>query len=346
MIRMGGQSVKKTIKDVARELNLAPSTISKVVNNKGRVSEETRKRVLKYVKESGYVAASNARILKSKISFTIGVIFSDISLVGLEHPFFSSILQAFKTYVESKGYEIVFIVGKIGDNELTYLQWCNNKKVDGVLIVMGNINNPNIIEIVNSDIPVVSTDIVMPNIHSIISDNAMGIKLALDFIEKQNYQSIGIIPGPLASRGFSERYEVFMEEINSRNSLICKPEHIVIAEGYGFNSGYNAGIKMVESSEELPEILLVGSDDLAFGVIRALESKKINVPNDISIIGFDDINFSELFTPSLTTIRQNRKEIGERAARKLLSLIENNGKEKESIEKIPVELVIRNSTNH
>lgn len=336
--------MKKTIKDVAKELNLAPSTISKVVNNKGRVSQETRERVLKHVKESGYVAASNARILKSKISFTIGVIFSDISLVGLEHPFFSSILQAFKTYVEAEGYEIVFIVGKIGDNELTYLQWCNNKKVDGVLIVMGNINNPNIIEIVNSEIPVVSTDIVMPNIHSIISDNEMGIKLALDYAEKQRYKTIGIIPGPLTSRGFSERYQVFTREIEDRKTLTCKESHIVFAEGFGFNSGYNAAIKLIETNKELPEVVLVGSDDLAFGAIRAFESKGLHIPNDVSIIGFDDINFSELFTPALTTIRQNRKVIGERAAKKLLALIEHNGNPMESIEKIPVEFVVRNST--
>ncbi|MCU0105728.1 LacI family DNA-binding transcriptional regulator [Acholeplasma vituli] len=105
--------MRKNIITVAKELNLAPSTVSKVLNNNGRVSQKTRERVMAYVKEVGYIQDASARILKSKKELYIrNFVLSDISLVGLEHPFFSSILQSFKNYVEKHGYEIIFVVNK------------------------------------------------------------------------------------------------------------------------------------------------------------------------------------------------------------------------------------------
>src|SRR5690606_3567173 len=100
-------------------------------------------------------------------SWTIGVIYTEESKIGLEHPLFSNILQVFKDNVEKVGYDISFIVRQIGDNHMSYLNWCKNKKVDGVLIVVGSPYNPEVIELVNSDIPCVSTDIVKEHLHTI-----------------------------------------------------------------------------------------------------------------------------------------------------------------------------------
>ncbi|PKK93030.1 MAG: LacI family transcriptional regulator, partial [Tenericutes bacterium HGW-Tenericutes-6] len=96
---------KRTIYTIAEELKLAPGTISKVLNGTGNVSDHTRERVLHYIKEVGYVPASSARMLKSKRTYTVGVVFTEESDIGLEHSFFSSILQHFKTYLEKEGYE-------------------------------------------------------------------------------------------------------------------------------------------------------------------------------------------------------------------------------------------------
>jgi len=334
---------KMTIKDVAEALGLSPGTVSKVVNNSGRVGDKTRKRVKEYVKKHGYVASANARILKSRLSFTIGVIFSDISHVGLEHPFFASILQSFKTAVEERGYEIVFIVSRVGENELTYYQWCRNKKVDGVLIVMGNINNPNIQEVVQSEIPCVSTDIVMDNLQSVISDDKEGVRLALDHAENLGCEQITHITGPTSSRGFAERAAAFSREMEERG-LPLPDEAVEIAEGFGFTSGYNATLKHLKKVARPPELILAGSDELAFGIVRALESKRLRVPEDIMVMGYDDIKFAKHFTPSLSTIRQNKEKIGRLAAERLLSAIEERRPKRKEITKVPVELVKRQST--
>lgn len=335
--------MKPNITLVAKALGLSPGTISKVVNNKGRVSKETRARVMAYVEEVGYVADQSARILKSKKSWTIGVIYSDISLIGFEHPFFSRIFQAFKKQMAIEGYDIVLIVNKLGDNELTYLEWCMNKKVDGVLIVMGNINNKNIIELVQSQYPVVSTDIVMPKLTSIISDDHQGIVISLDYAMQLGFKKIAVISGPTTSRSFVNRIESFRKEMNRRH-LSFTEEHIVVAEGFGFESGYQAFKKLKHQLEELPEIILVFSDVLAFGVIRSIEESGLFVPEDISIIGYDDIDFASQFKPALTTINQNTEEIGKKAAQILLKNMKDNKPKDQIIHHVPVTLKVRKTT--
>jgi DNA-binding LacI/PurR family transcriptional regulator len=334
--------VKKTIVDIAKELNLSPGTISKIVNGTGRISSETRERVLKYVESSGYVAMSNARILSAKKSWTIGVIYSDISLVGFEHPFFSRILQSFKREVEKQGYEIVLIVSKLGNHQLTYLEWCRNKKVDGVFIVMGNINNPNIKEVVASDYPCVSADIVMPNLTSIISDDYMGMTIGIDHAISLGMKHIGVITGPLSTRSFYNRLE-FYREIMDKKGMTYEESDIIVGDGYGFETGERVA-ELISKMDHRPEIYLVFSDVIAFGVIRGLMSRGIRVPEDISIVGYDDIDFAKHYEPKLTTIRQSTIEIGRQSALKLLDAIEHQTPKNQIIHKIPVELIDRETT--
>lgn len=332
--------MRKNIITVAKELNLAPSTVSKVLNNNGRVSQKTRERVMAYVKEVGYIQDASARILKSKKSYTLGILFSDISLVGLEHPFFSSILQSFKNYVEKQGYEIIFVVNKIGEREMSYLEWCLTKKVDGVLLVSGNLNNPLIKELVNSEIPCVSTDFIMPDLTTVISNNEQGIELAIEYSRKLNRKHIDLISGPTTSIAFQLRLEHF-ERIMKKD---INPFFIVEAKGFGYQAGFDAAIRLLEQSTRLPDCVLVTSDDLAFGAIRGFESKGYKVPEDIAVIGFDDINFARIYSPALSTIRQDKKMIGETAAIKLIHMIQENATKTQEIIKIPVSLIERAST--
>jgi DNA-binding LacI/PurR family transcriptional regulator len=334
--------VKKTIIDVAKELNLAPSTISKIVNNKGRISPETRERVLKYVESSGYVAMSSARKLSSKKSWTIGVIYSDISLVGFEHPFFSRILQSFKSHVEKMGYEIVMIVSKLGKNEMTYLDWCQNKKVDGVLIIMGNINNPNIIQVVNSDFPVVSTDIQMNNLHTVICDDRMGVQKMFEYALKKQIENFIAVTGPITSRSFAERMHEF-NRLFDFYGFDKGEQNLYITTGFSSDSGYAIG-EEIAKRKKTPKLIFVFSDVIAFGLIRALEHHGYKIPSDIQVIGYDDIDFTKHFVPALSTIVQDTKAIGTTAAKILLNYIEENKNNEHKVTYIPVDLIERDTT--
>ena len=335
---------KRTIYTIAKELNLAPGTISKVLNQTGNVSDQTRARVLAYIKEVGYVPASSARMLKSKRTYTVGVVFTEESDIGLEHSFFSSILQHFKTYLEKEGYELSFIVKKLGKHEMSYYEWCMNKRVDGVYIVVGNYNDQGLYELVNSGIPCVSTDMILPGLHTVISDNDQGIKVTLEYVKNITKKSkVAMISGPLNSKAFAERLIAF-KKYTELLKLKTSESSIAYAESFGFTSGYNAVIKLMNQIVEKPEVILVASDDIALGVLKGLRDLEIKVPEDIQVIGFDDIAFAKHFTPSLTTVAQDRKQLGETAAKLLIALMENPEAEIDEVVKLPVTLIARDST--
>ncbi|VEU80712.1 LacI family DNA-binding transcriptional regulator [Haploplasma axanthum] len=330
-----------TIYTIAEDLGLAPGTISKIINNKGNVSTETREAVLDYIKRIGYVPSSSARMLKSKRTYTIGVIFSEDMKIGLEQAFFSSILQNFKNYAENKGYELSFIVRKLGKNKMSYYEWCLNKRVDGVYIVVGDYQDKELLELVNSKIPCVSTDMIVDNLHTVISDNAQGIKLALEYIKNElKLKKVAMISGPTRSKAFKERIDYFN---NNYKKYELEKTDLIIADGFGFTTGYNSAIELLDKNNN-PEVIIASSDDIALGILKAIFDRGFNVPDDIQVIGFDDIAFAKHFTPPLTTIRQDRKKLGERAAKDLISHIENDIFHSKEIVTIPVELIERKTT--
>ncbi len=336
---------KKNIYTIAKDLNLSPSTISKVINSTGFVSQATRERVKNYIQEVGYVPTSSARMLKSKRTYTVGVVFTEESNVGLEHAFFSSILQHFKTYLEKEGYELSFIVKKLGKNQMSYYEWCMNKRVDGVYIVVGNYQDQGLYELVEKGIPCVSTDMILPNLKTVISDNDEGIRLSLEHVKHViNKQRVAMISGPKSSKAFNERVDAYSKYMKAFD-LISEPGYLIYADSFGFTSGYQAVQKLLSTCSIRPEVILVASDDIALGVIKGIDDLKISIPNDIEIIGFDDITFARHFTPALTTIRQDTKLLGETAAKQLIQLIEYPSSELPDITRCPVQLIERQSTS-
>jgi len=335
---------KLTIFDIADKFNLSIGTISKIMNGKGTVSPETRKNVLEYVKEVGYFPISNARNLVLKRSYSIGVVFSEALDIGLEHPFFASVIQHFKKYVEIRGYEISFVVRQIGDQKFTYLDWCRSRNIDGVYIVAGSFDDPGILELVNSNIPCVTTEIGFPNVHSVVSDNAQGIQLILDYIHNDlKKEKVALISGPMSSNSFKERTKSFIE-YSKKLKMKVEDNYIEVLDNYEFKSGYNALNKLINKTDEMPQVIVVSSDDIAFGVLRALFDKNIKVPDHIQVIGFDDVPYAERATPALTTIRQNRKMLGETAAEILLDLINDGKTDFAWLTHIETELIIRETT--
>lgn len=333
-----------TIYDIARNLELSPGTISKILHHTGSISDETRKRVLDYIAEVGFVPSASARILKAKRSWTIGVVFADISQVGFEHPFFAPILQAFKNAVEKEGYELVFITKRIGDKELSYLEWCQNKQVDGIYIVSGNFNNPDIVGLADSNYPCVSSDILREGVYSIISDDHLGITLGYNHLKEQGYHCIAAFSGPLTSRAYFERYKTY-QALEQRSVPTNNDNCFYVTPGYGYQNAYEHALLWIAKWTKQPEAVLAFSDDLAMGLIDALATKGLCVPEDIEVIGYDDTGYAARFKPALTTIRQHRNELGEVAARTLIDLMQ--GKEAGDIpvvRRLPVELVIRQST--
>jgi len=271
-------------------------------------------------------------------------VFTEALNIGLEHAFFSSLLQHFKSYVERFGYELSFIVRRLGGNEMSYLEWSMNKRVDGVYIVTGNDQDQGLIELIDSHIPSVSNDLIFEGLHSVVSDNAQGVYLALDYIKNDlKKDRVAYISGPLKAKQFQERYQAYQSYIK-KEGWHQEKSSVVFTESFGDTSGYRAVLEMMALIKERPEVIFVASDDIALGVLKGLRDLKINVPEDIQIIGFDDMPFAKHFTPTLTTIAQDRLNLGEMAAKILISKIEQPEIKLESLTRIPVKLIVREST--
>jgi DNA-binding LacI/PurR family transcriptional regulator len=331
---------KITIFDLAKDVNLSPGMVSKILNGKANVPDSTQERVILRAKELGYVANQSARNLKAKKSWTIGVVFSDIAYIGLEHPFFGSIIQAFKNYIELKGYELVFIPKKLGDQEQTYLQWARNKNVDGILVLTGDVNNPDMYAMTHSEIPCVSTDVWLEGMSTVISHDEAGIQLAYDHLKSIGCQRIFAFSGNTLSRAYEERTQAY-QAVSKEDTL--PPFAYYMAEQYGYDNYVKSAQHWIKEWRVKPDGVIAFSDEMAMALIHVLHTSGLRVPEDIAVTGYDDIQFAKLFSPSLTTLRQNKKAIAVRAAEKLLSMIDGLDLPK-NIEKIPVELIIRGST--
>ncbi len=161
-----------------------------------------------------------------------------------------------------------------------------------------------------------------------------------DVLKKKH---VAMVAGPVTSKAFVERlisFQKYMSEFNFETT----ERDIVLSESFGFTGGFNAVHQLMKQTNSRPEVILAASDDIALGVIKGLTSMGIKIPEEVQVIGFDDIAFSRHFTPSLTTIAQDRKLLGETAAKMLIHLIEFPEDEIEEIITLPVHLIEREST--
>lgn len=333
---------KKTIYELAKELEIAPSTISKALNNVKGVNEKTRKRIIEYAKSTGYVANPTARALKSKRNFTIGILYSEESHIGLEHPFFSPVLQSAKEFLENKGYDLIFINSKSKDYS-SYAEFCELRNIAGVFVVSASKDDRLLKELVcDNSFKVVATDYINDDVPTVLSDNYDAVNQLIEYFNKCNFKNVGILCIPNGVRSFKERYNAFLTEC-SKNNIKVDNENIIIAADYSFSSAYKAMTNYLKNKKELPEAIFALSDIFGVAAIKALTDFNYNVPNNCSVIGFDDIELGRYVTPSLSTLKQNTKEIGEEAATILLSQL--NGVElKEKITRVKTTLIIRNSS--
>lgn len=328
-----------TIYDISRETGFSPTTVSKALNNYPDVSEKTKKLILQKASEMGYIPNSHARILTTKKSWTIGILFDEKLNVGMKHPFFNAIIESFKKSVEARGYDLLFISKDIGGDKISYLDHCKIRAVDGVIIITSKPNDEEIQEIINSDFPCVVVDNECRRTSSVHSDDIEGCCLVAKYLYSLGHRKIANIYGSLDTFSGNIRYNEFKNALEELGVEI-RDEYFVDGGYFSFDGGYNA-MKTLLELEDKPTAVFAAGDFMAIGAISAIKEKGLNVPEDISVIGYDDLEISRYITPKLTTIRQNTDLIGENAADILINLIDKKSSRTSVI--VPVELVVRDS---
>ena len=302
-----------TIKDVARTCGMSISTVSKVFNGYPDISEATRRQVMETAHEIGYRPNALARALKTNRSFNVGVLFVDDNISGLMHPFFAAVLNAFKAEVESRGYDITFINHNIGAMDMTYLEHCRYRNVDGVCLACVDFYSSEVAELVNSDLPCVTIDHVFNNRSSIISDNIGGIGTLVDRAVALGHRRIAYIHGQKRNSSVTEnRIRGFYRAMEQHGLPL--PDGFVVPGRYD-DFEYIRGSLLA---------LLDRPDDASyFGALDTLREQGLRVPEDISVAGYDGIRSVQAVRPRLTTVCQDTDAMGRHAALRLIDHIDH-----------------------
>ena len=308
------------IKDIAERCGLSIASVSKALHGESDLNQKTAEYIRSVAKEMGYVPNASARLLKTKRSYNIGVLFVDETSSGLEHEYFSSILNSIKDEAEKNGYDITFISHHFGSDYLTFYEHAKYRNVDGVIIASVDFRDPEVISLVESEIPTVTIDYEFNNVASVISDNVQGVRDIVNYLVNMGHEKIAFITGEDTSVT-QKRVASFYKTCEERN-ISVKDEYVKKGR-YHIPKVSGEATRELLTLEDKPTVIMYPDDYSLLGGITEIEKHGLRIPEDISIVGYDGIKLSRLIRPIITTYVQNSAEIGVRATKKLVDLIEN-----------------------
>lgn len=309
-----------TIYDLAKACGCSSATVSKALNNYTDVNINTREKIQKMAKEMGYTPSSQARALSTKKTWTIGVLFEDENNSGLTHYYFSRVLQAVKEQVEEKGYDLTFISKNLGGDHMTYLEHCRWRNTEGVIIACIDFKDPQVIELIESEMPVVTIDYVAENLNAIMSDNFAGLYELTSHLISLGHKDIIYAYGH-PSYVTSERIYGFKRALEDAG--IELDENNLIESRYDDKARNIQVINKIMERDSLPSAIIFPDDYSAVWGIKTLREMGLRIPEDISIAGFDGLEIGEMIHPRLTTMMQNTRRIGNEAALKCIQMLES-----------------------
>lgn len=308
------------IGDIAKATGYSVTTVSKALNNYTDISQKAKDKILSKAKEMGYIPNAQARGLVMKRSFTIGVILDELLGFGLSHPFFAGVIQSFRNSVESKGYSMVMIANHIGNSNVgSYYDHCQQLNVDGVFVLCSSIEDPEIQDLVNSNIPTVFLDNPGEESHSIISNHYQGAVDAMNYLVNMGHSRIAHIYGTELTYAGKVRKKAYYDTLESYN-IPVREEYVVNGGYFDFKYGKKA-MKELIALKERPTAVFAAGDIMALGALQACYEENIRVPDEMSIIGFDNVSFLDWMSPSLTTVAQDYKVLGSTCCEVLIEAI-------------------------
>lgn len=309
-----------TIKDLSLRCGVSISTVSKALNGYQDISEGTRELIIKAANEIGYFPDANARALKMKKTYNIGVLFSTLSNHGLRNEYFAHILASFKEKASKRGYDITFIEHNMGNRKMTFLEHCKYRNFDGIFIACAEFGDAEVLEIVNSDYSVVTIDHVFNEAISVLSDNIEGMRQLTQYIIDQGHRKIAYIHGTKSS--VTHNRLVSFHNTLRENGITIPNEYLVEGIYRDAQNTERLALKLLELPDP-PTCIIAPDDYAALGVMNTARRLGLKIPEDISMAGYDGISVSQALEPKLTTIRQDTDKIGAEAAKQLINLIES-----------------------
>lgn len=322
-----------TIKDIAKEAGVSISTVSNALNGMGNVGEKTRNRIIEIAKELNYVPNLNAKLLRNRKTNNIGLFIPNV--IG---QFYYMLIQAMYTVCQREKYSLQIFVCIEGGEKLTTNILSAN--IDGAVILHEGFEDEQIKLLKDQTMPFVFLDkkVCNDNISSILINNEQGISQAVEYLVSSKHKRISYMRGNDNYDGI-HRIKAFKNAMNKHSLEI--DENLILFGYFEEAAAYNAIRATFSHRVELPDAILCENDDMARGCIHALNDLNKRVPEDVSIMGFDDTDFAKYCNPSLTTVHSPIKEMGEKAVLEILRLLKEN--EVGTLSVLDVKLAIRDS---
>lgn len=323
-----------TIYDIAKKANTSTATVSRVLSNSDYpVKKDLREKILKVAKELNYIPNMIGRQLKTNNSMTIGVIIPSIT-----NPFYASLVLGIEDIAQSRGYHVLLCNShRNPELEKKYVKTLFEKQVKGVIVSSISSNQRLLGELIEKGLNLVAFDQTVEGLNSsqIHFDYRKGGFMAVEYLINKGHRKIAFISSPLSRpsrrstyHGYRDALDQYGVEIKEEWIQIAAREEEDSEKNYEFHNGIEMTKKLLEK-QELPTAIFCCNDMTAFGVMNELATQGIRIPDQISVMGFDNIEFAEMVTPPLTTIQQPDYEMGRMACNLLLDTLSR--KEKENV---------------
>ena len=317
------------IKDIAKLAQVGVSTVSRVLNNHPDVKESTRQNILEIIKETNYIPNNSARILKQQCTKNIGIL-----VKGVFNPFFSQMTDIMGKIINENGYAMIVQQNdyNIYQDVSTMVGFIKEKRLQGVICLGGNF-----IDITDDSFKEVNVPIVLTSVNivseigkeyysSIGIDNIKGAYDATSYLINKGHKKIALILGEANDMGVSlRRLEGYEKALDSQG--IEKENDLILVGGYSSKGAYKATLEILRTRKDITAIFAL-SDIMAIGVAKAIIDSKLSIPKDVSIVGFDGMDESKYYNPSITTIKQPKKLMAKMSINLLMSLIKGETKNK------------------
>ena len=320
---------------VAEKAGVSVNTASRAINNKSDINEETKKKVLKIAQELGYVRNATAVALRTRKTRTIGVVIADN-----RNPFYAEVLNGMEAAAREKNYHIILAnTQRDYKKEEEAINLLLTKRVDGLLITPVQDRDDDIKNLIDANIPfvIVGRDFENIEVDAVYNDEVKGGFLATEYLINKGHKRIALVDGFLyksPARGRLEGYKKALKKYG-----IPFDGDLLSVGDIDVKDGYERTKQLLEKELNFTAIFAY-NDMMAFGAMQAIKEKGLRIPEDIGLVGYDDIPFSSLISPALTTIRLQKQDLGVESVKLLFSRMNGNRKKAKKI-MLDVELIIR-----
>ncbi|HJB29678.1 MAG TPA: substrate-binding domain-containing protein [Candidatus Blautia faecavium] len=308
--------MKVSIRDLSKITGFSPATISNALNHKKGVNRETAEEIFRVARETGYLNANAVTKIRLLIFKKNGQIIEDT-------PFFQSLIEGFEEECHRLGYEMV--ISRADQREADYenqVKELLHEQGSAVVVLATEMMDGDLEPFRNAPCPLILLDHWSESMefNAVLINNADAARMMTEHLLNYGHKEIGYLKGSFRIKGFRSRYVGFLTAL--RKKKIPYREEYTVTLGTSLNDAYQDMLKYLEKNPVLPTAYFADNDMIALGAMKALQEKGYRIPEDVSIVGFDDLPFSEISSPGLTTLRVPNREMGKMAVRRAAELIE------------------------